>query len=339
MYKELEEMLEAGYVVKQSHPEADLHICNYTPMAQYQGMWNEVTLQCRGLILDGKGTIIARPFRKFFNLGERPDISIPQESFEVFEKMDGPLGISYFLNGKPLIASRGSFSSIQAEKANAMLMGKYKAAAARMKQDRTYLFEIIYPENRIVVNYGSREELVLLGVMEIASGKELPLEDIGFPLVKRYEGLRDLQHLRSLESENKEGFVVRFSGGFRLKVKFDEYVRIHRIVTRVSSCDIWESLSRDESLDDLLERVPDEFYNWVKQTVQRLKSDFHAIETIARSEYRELETRKDTALYFQTCRYPGILFSMLKGEAYAPRIWKMIKPEYERPFQLKNDEF
>lgn len=35
---------------------------NYTAKAQYDKLWNEVTLQCRGLILDGDGNVVARPF-------------------------------------------------------------------------------------------------------------------------------------------------------------------------------------------------------------------------------------------------------------------------------------
>ena len=56
------------------------------------------------------------------------------------------------------------------------------------------------------------------------------------------------------------------------------------------------------------------------------------VENIAKSEYKELATRKETALYFQTCQYPKILFSMLDGKDYSETIWRYVRPIYERPF-------
>lgn len=83
-------------------------------------------------------------------------------------------------------------------------------------------------------------------------------------IVKRYDGIKDLQQLKEQEEENKEGFVVRFKNGFRVKMKFAEYVKLHRGVSNVR---IWEFLSEGKSFEELLEKVPDEFYNWVKNTV------------------------------------------------------------------------
>jgi hypothetical protein len=48
----LEEMIASGYVKMTKHPEQPLYIYNYMAKAQYEYMWNEVTILCRGLILD-----------------------------------------------------------------------------------------------------------------------------------------------------------------------------------------------------------------------------------------------------------------------------------------------
>lgn len=328
----LKKMIAAGYVKVNRHPTADLFIYNYSESAQYERIWNAVTLQCRGLILDGQGRVVARPFSKFFNLEELVKEPIPNLPFEVYEKMDGSLGISYWVDGALHIATRGSFISEQSVKANELLNTKYAEAKVQMNPAITYLFEIIYPANRIVLDYGSQEILVLLGMVETATGKELPLVDIGFPIIKKYDGLKDLQALKALAFDNKEGFVVKFSNNFRLKVKFEEYVRIHRIITQVSSLTIWENLMAKQSFTEILERVPDEFYDWVKITKAKLEQEYTKIENIAKSEYKELATRKETALYFQTCTYPKILFSMLDGKDYSETIWRYIRPIYERPF-------
>ena len=91
----LDEMIAAKYISEKKHPDADLYIYNYTQKAQFERFWNETTMQCRGLILDGQRKIVARPFKKFFNYGEHETLSIPDGPFKVYEKMDGSLGILY----------------------------------------------------------------------------------------------------------------------------------------------------------------------------------------------------------------------------------------------------
>lgn len=334
----LQTMMDEGYVIRQKHPTADLWIYNYTPAAQYERVWNKITLLCRGLIMDKNHQIIARPLPKFFNLGEISVEDIPNESFDLFEKMDGSLGILYFLDGLPFIASRGSFNSIQSKTANRILYQKYRATFELLNPNYTYIFEIIYPENRIVVNYGATEEIYLLAIVETNSGKDIPLTDIGFPIVKKYEGNFNLFDLQQLEQENKEGFVVKFENGYRIKVKFAEYTRLHYIMANVSNKSIWELLLQNKPLNELIHFVPDEFYDWVKKTENDLRLAYEAIETIAKLEFKKLEDRKTTAEYYKTCTYPGILFSMLDGKNYAPKIWRMVQPKFEKPFLHQMNE-
>mgnify|MGYP001586199763 CR=1 FL=1 len=48
----LQKMVDEKYISVQKHPEVDLWIYNYTQKAQFDRVWNEETLSCRGLILD-----------------------------------------------------------------------------------------------------------------------------------------------------------------------------------------------------------------------------------------------------------------------------------------------
>lgn len=325
-------MIAEGWVQEQKHPTEALFIYNYTQAAQYERYWNEVTLACRGLILDENGRVIARPFGKFFNYEEHDTLEIPNENFEVYEKMDGSLGILYHWNGQPFIATRGSFASDQAKVANELLQTQYAHCLPFLQADKTYLFEIIYPENRVVVDYGSARMLVLLAIIDTDTGRELPLEDIGFPVVKKYDGLNDLQLMREIKADNQEGFVVRFKSGFRLKIKFAEYVRIHRIITNVSTLTIWEFLRDGKPLDELLESVPDEFFNWVRRKRADLLLQYTTIEAEAKAEFQVLADRKTTAAYFLTCKHPKILFNMLDNRDYSRTIWMMLRPAFEKPF-------
>lgn len=333
----LQQAIADGLVAVQKHPEWDLYIYNYTARVQYERAWNEITLACRGLILDTAHNVIARPFPKFFNLGEVTEQEIPDTTFEVYDKMDGSLGILYWYNEAPYIATRGSFSSVQAVKANELLQHTYAAALPNLNRQKTYLFEIIYPENRIVLDYGEAEELVLLAIVDTQTGEEDPLENLGFPLVKRYDGIKDLATIKEMDDDRKEGFVIRFANNLRLKIKFKEYLRLHRIVTQISSVDIWEYLQSGQSFDEILDKVPDEFYQWVKRTRASLTTQYDAIEQQCKADFKVLDSKKDTALYFLQCAQPAVLFSMLNGKDYSKNIWKMIRPKFEKPFMIAEE--
>ena len=65
MHKDkLDKLVEEGWLISQVHPSLDLTIYNYSQKTQYDKMWNEETLSCRGLVLDSKGNVVARPFKK-----------------------------------------------------------------------------------------------------------------------------------------------------------------------------------------------------------------------------------------------------------------------------------
>jgi RNA ligase len=203
------------------------------------------------------------------------------------------------------------------------------------------LFEIIYPSNRIVVDYGEYQALVLLAVIETASGLERPLElftHLGFPIAKKYDGLKDLEAIALLNEQNQEGFVIRFANGLRLKFKFADYVKLHRVLTQVTSKVIWEMLRDKTAFEDILERVPDEFYNWVKETKDSLIAQYQQIEDAAKSDFERIvavvdrSDRKELAKHFLTCQNHSILFSLLDGKDYSDYIWRSIKPAHEKPF-------
>ncbi len=334
---ELNKLIEQRYINVQKHSTADLFIYNYTQNAQYEAFWNKYTLMCRGLILDGGGNIIARPFPKFFNFEEHQPTEIPNEPFEVYEKMDGSLGILYWIDNEPFIATRGSFVSEQALWASDFLRQNFKNDFSKLNKNHTYLFEVIYPENRIVVNYASRQDLVLLAVIDNATGQDIALPaDLSFTVVKKYDGLADYQSLKNYDATNFEGFVLKFQSGLRVKVKLAEYIRLHRILTNISNVDIWECLVENKPFDDFLKDVPDEFYDWVKATKAQLESDYEAIEVECKRNFKDLGNRKTTAEYFLTKPYSAVLFKMLDQNHYAPIIWKLIKPRFQKAFKKED---
>jgi RNA ligase len=390
----LEKYYKDGLLYKQTHPTLDLTIWNYSPKVQYEGLWDDITMQCRGLVTNSNGDVIARPFKKFFNYEEHKPEELPNEYFEVYEKMDGSLGILFYYEkkltdeeryniwfnnnyetgmerffipeqlpnfddkyyeptpktrGEWVLATRGSFTSPQSIKGRELLE---KYDYNKLHKDYTYLFEIIYPENRIVCMYDF-EDLILLGMIHTETGVEVNihntdnedirlrnmLNNLGIKIVTLYKTWGEgFDLLKEEISKDKEGYVVRFKNGFRMKIKGDEYVRLHRILTNISSRDIWEYLKDGKPMDEILDKVPDEFYNWVKDTKEELLSQYNFLE----KEYQWIfkiinrtcgvEKRTVFAEHAKRYKHPNILFNMLDGKNYSEQIWKLIYPQYIKPF-------
>lgn len=340
----LTEYIEKGLVVKNDHPTLPLSIYNYTRKAQYEKLWDNITKSCRGLILDNNGNVIAKTFDKFFNLEEHSPEEIPNEDFEVYEKLDGSLGILFWYQGKWILASKGSFTSTQSVKGKQILNEKYNVEP--IPKGYTTLVEIIYPENRIVCNYGEDEVLVVLSMINSSNGKELDYdsllkinEETGLPVVKKYDGLKDYKTLKSTISKDREGYVIKFRSGLRVKIKGEDYVYLHRLLTEFSTIDIWEYLKDKKNLNFLLEKVPDEFDAWVRNTVKDLVVRHDKILEDYTEIFNDLASknldRKDFAENAKRYTYSSLLFSMLNGKDVSPYIWKIIKPEFSKPFWQK----
>ncbi len=357
-------VVDAGLVSCRKHPTDQLWILNYTPECQFSKSWCDVTLQCRGLIVDGQGTVVARPFRKFFNISEHDNpefVPVPYGMpFKAYEKMDGSMGIAYYGQGGWEIATRGSFVSEQAEFATRLLTQKYKSAMSLMKPELNYLFEIIYPENRIVVDYGDMQELVLLGVIRTSDGVELPLEDF-VNLSFRQPQVFDTLNIESLprDTQNFEGYVIRFENGLRVKVKLDDYVRLHKLMTGITSNRIWEMLAAGQKVEDAVKELPDEMYDEVMEVVDDLRTEHASMLNIhiAMLTAQNLEgmTRKEQALrIIEVCKYSqsqsfvgdfiiplnvSLMFTLLDGKIDRAKAltWALVKPKNGNKLICKAD--
>ena len=347
--------LEADRLINiQQHPEYPLLIFNYTQQCQYSAAWDDYTLMCRGLITNLDGDIVARPFPKFFNFYEHANPNLPaidwRQGFTATEKMDGSLGILFQAGGQLHLATRGNFVSKQAKEGMAIFRDK---GYDRFPYDPawTYLFEIIYPENRIILDYGDRRDLILLDVIHNDGEHSLSYDAlsevagaIGCPVVRRMdlESASEPAFLEFIKNSapNSEGIVVRFDDGLRVKVKYEEYIRLHKLLTSVNSRRIWECLKDGKGLEDLLVDVPDEFYAWVKAIVSEINAAFDKTRADARAIFDKTRqrlgeaSRKDYAAEFtRHGELSSVLFNMLDGRDPSSIIWTIIRPEASLPFR------
>lgn len=332
----VQELISQKYIAVHIHEEFNYEILNYTPRTQFDKKWNEITLACRGLIRD-KTTkkIIARGLPKFFNYSEVKS-QIPNLPFVVYDKMDGSCGILYWHDNIPYMATRGSFYSDQAVHATKLLQNKYKTLLGEnyslLRKDVTYVFEIIYPDNKIVVKYDV-DDIFLICAYETESGNEILLSnmnDLPFPKVKQFDGLNDMNEILQIQDSHNEGFVVRFDNGFRVKIKFNEYKRLHKIITKLSTVDIWMHLKDGSDINSILEVVPDEFFDDVQKVKTELENNFTEIEIYTLSlkdKYKNLP-KAEIGKLLKSEPYSCIVFAMLNGHDYKQKMWEFVKPVF-----------
>jgi RNA ligase len=232
----LRRLIGAGYISENLHNKFPLAILNYTKLAQADDnlVWdNEMSLS-RGLIYNTKtNEVVAVPYRKFWDM-ETLTENLPDETPIFLEKLDGSMGTLYEFEGHNYVATRGSFDSVLAEWATEWLNIRYPRL--KLPKLTTIIVEIIVNFNRIVVEYDF-EGLVVTGAVNITTTKEIYrdyLKDycraMGLSIVKEYRS--SLSNVLNEDVKNREGYVVNFpSTGIKVKVKFDSYKKLHRILT------------------------------------------------------------------------------------------------------------
>lgn len=317
-WKNVEDEIANGYIKVNVHPTEPLFIYNYSQKTQFERRWNDETMQCRGLITDVYRNIVSRPLPKFFNYGEVPT---PTGSFTVHEKVDGVLGISYFVGGKPYIATRGRFDSEGAIVANSLL----KEYDCQLDPSLTYMFEIIHPVTQIVVDYPV-DELVFLAAVETATGSEV---DVDLPMRKPQVFDLSLEEVLTYERSNFEGFILKFEGGERLKVKLEEYLSLHRIRSGMSEKAIWERLLFGLDIDSYVARMPDAIQVWVKEVEGRLRTNYDRIYSRATADLIACGdgSRRELAARIKQYPYWSIMFLLLDKKDPAYQIWQIVKRE------------
>lgn len=311
---ELYEMIKEKRIFKQVHPDLPISIYNYTNRAQFINKWTEAERVCRGLIVeDATGRVIARGPEKFFNYGQTGAPEVNLDCYvRVSQKEDGSLGIGWKYEGHYGIATRGSFASQQAERATNKMMTIDHKAAIDYADDKglTRLWEIVYPENRIVLDYKGRDELIPLGTVDNLTGM-IDYRPRG-GVVAECIHLKDALELAIAGDE--EGFVLDIFGRRgtvigHVKLKGEEYKILHGLLTNTNARRIWVQLAaRDcheavarlaeknekpvekvwatyvgsdpedfkrvniekDIVETLLTNVPDEFYDWVTKKIDAI---------------------------------------------------------------------
>lgn len=297
----LQKLIDDGLAVKAKHPTRDLWILNYSDHCTRARLWkvDELLFDLRATVIDASGTVVAKGWRRFFNVSEwegvgLDDLAALGGDFEVAEKLDGSLILAFTdpQDNALVVASRGSFVSSHAQEAEAYLRATYpdfvthSEAFARMTEGApiwTCLFEWTGPQNRHVVRYG-QPALTLIGIVEPCSGHEVSYaqlarwaSDHGVPTVQAlaYDDWGTFyERVGKVERPNAEGYVIHWPRQqVRVKVKHEEYLRLHRIIFGLSERAIWEVLREEggfRKVQELIAALDEEDGDWVRAVADGL---------------------------------------------------------------------
>ena len=324
-----------------------LRMYSYTNRCVYKGNWNHWTRTARGIIFEREtGKLVLPVMPKAFNINERHETLLPylpRMPFVVEEKVDGTLCHYLTYNGEQIIATKGSFDSIQIGEAWRIL--RVQCDLSALPDGITLAMEVIYPENRfdhskgcLVVDYGDKRELVLLAAFDQESGYELPSAAVdaiattcGFrrPLVFDCD-LESTMDLCGGMDLSQEGFVIRYANNYRVKIKGEAYLKMARLISRLSPLAVWEAMAGGELPDTFVMDYPEELRPELEgiqanlfchrtRIISEIEQDADALPEQGDLSLRD--HRKQVGLFLKdhssALSHPGAVFSRLLGNTHA----------------------
>lgn len=264
---------EFGIIVKKY--DEGLIVLNYN---QIESPKNEITNECRGLIIDKEFNVVSRSFDRFFNYGENFATFNPNTAV-AYEKVDGSLIKIYNWQGNWHVSTRGTAFAESGVNGwditfKDMVFKALEVGSEEEFQDkcedwldcsRTYIFEVTGVENRVVTRYkgytlwflASRNNLSgryysheSTNIMGAFGAKELRT----FKFNSIESCLETAKHLPDLQ----EGYVM-YEGGVPIcKVKSPAYVAVHHIRSNISSPSNYAKLVLLGEKEEYLSYFPEE---------------------------------------------------------------------------------
>jgi RNA ligase len=242
---------------------------------------SEILKECRGLIFDSEtGSIISRPYHKFFNVGERKDTQLSQIDLNlshiILEKLDGSMI-------RPIPTKEGfrlgTKSGITDVSMNAEIFISDKSEysdliLSMLDAGMTPIFEWCSRKNRIVIDY-PQDQLILTAIRNTTIGNYLPYWNLieisqyyNVPLVRsissEFNNIQDIVN-QVRKWDDGEGVIVRFLNGHMVKIKAEEYVLRHKSKNCIDQEKNVIEIIINDSVDDLIPLLSSEDSNKIRK--------------------------------------------------------------------------
>lgn len=275
--KNWEELLQEEPYYLKIQRENDYIIFNYNQIMS--DFANPIVKESRGIIFEDKTfRIVCFPFVKFFNVDEPNAAQIDWESARVQEKIDGSLIKLWYDNDCWNVSTNGCINAFECELPNNLIYKNFgelffgalldKEILFSGNHDYTYMFELVSPYNKVVVDY-PEPKVYHIGTRNNITGEELDI-DIGIEKPKQYN-LKTEQEVKKAAKNlpyNEEGYVVVDKYWHRVKIKSPSYVNAHRLVNN-------HVVNREKILELIMANEQSEFLSYFPE----YRDEFNKIES------------------------------------------------------------
>lgn len=292
--------------------------------ASGEGLWDRYDgfyRECRSIVIDVENDcIILCPFKKFFNINETNETSIEHitelinnaKTVEFSDKLDGSMQSARWYNNEIIMAGSqainpdNSWRLIDGYRMINELPG-YKDMLIRY-QECTFVFEYISLKDAHVVKYTKQQEgLYLTGVRNVNTGEEYDYNTViglanafDIPTTKIFDKTINqvMEELDSKLSSEAEGFVINIDG-YKVKLKYNDYVHIHKALSKLSSINLIIRNIADDSYDDLLAKLPLAYHEQVKKVASIVVNYINKTESEVKEYFDNApkDDKKDFMLY------------------------------------------
>lgn len=209
--------------------EGEYLLLNYTQEALFEGRMSKVEQACRGLVIRSDGKIMALPMPKMYNLGEPDCPPLPDEVYDVWEKIDGSL-VNFFHDRQGWRCNtRGVFENVYSQFAQERW--DWGSGGREFPRWWTVMCEVVIPDDEMPRAAYTDPGLYLVAVRDNRSGRDLDPQDIDTGMSKAVRCLSasiEVVKEGTKSVEGIEGWVVRFQNGLRVKLKTRWYLRMFR---------------------------------------------------------------------------------------------------------------
>lgn len=238
---------------------------------EFEAYQAKILRECRGLMFDAQGQIIARRFHKFFNVNEREETLAHTLDFDpsdwlVMEKLDGSM-ITPFITGSWTDhrtlrwGTKKGETEVSAPVVDFVAKNpNYIKFAWFCDYNRlTPIFEWCSRKQRIVVDH-PKDRLVLTGLRWTVNGAYFSYDNMR-ALAEEFKidvvqaqpawNLKEVME-QAKDWEDHEGFVLRHHSGHMLKVKSDWYLQIHNTKEIIATESKVMNLILQNAVDDVM---------------------------------------------------------------------------------------
>lgn len=330
-------------ILKMNKYKDQLYVFCYSPRCQYEKLWDDITINMRGIVLDIEGNVIAPCMPKFFNLNEVPETqpeNLPKDMpYVIQNKADGSLIHTFYnpFEKRWQHTSKCSFDNEYIDAAN-LILPPAVLEYIGLRKDYTLASEIRFDSDPMRRVTKMKEGMYGITAWRVSSEgvNELPpcrssdiFEFVKIPTVGDIPTTLEDAMDTFQDLENTEGYVIRYENNFRFKLKTPWYLSLNRAIDHFSTPEearktVKTCLANCGMSTEWIKFLPDELWEEAEAIAEDVVTSHKKLEKEVDDLYNlhYSDNRKEFALRVKDLPLAPILFNKYSGKEYKELLWE-----------------